>query len=142
MWWCARSRACERGIRRAAALLLCAFTLAACATVERIPYTVQEQQQAVIPGIPEARVWADDPALARRNPLINLRGRERPTILALSGGGADGAFGAGLLTGWTQRGDRPQFAIVTGASAGALIAPFAFLGPNYDGVLEAVFSSG
>ena len=53
---------------------------------------------------------------------------DSPAILALSGGGADGAFGAGLLNGWTQRGDRPQFAIVTGASAGALIAPFAFLG--------------
>ena len=60
----------------------------------------------------------------------------------MSGGGADGAFGAGLLTGWTERGDRPRFTIVTGASAGSLIAPFAFLGPEYDHVLSAVFNSG
>ncbi len=119
-----------------------AITLAGCATVERIPYTQQEQQLAVVPGIPEARVWADDPALAKRNPILDTRSRERPTILALSGGGADGAFGAGLLKGWTERGDRPVFTIVTGASAGALIAPFAFLGSRYDPTLESVFSNG
>jgi predicted acylesterase/phospholipase RssA len=122
-------------------LALCAALLAACASVERIPYTQQEQELAVIPGIPQARAWADDPAIARR-PMLDPRARETPIILALSGGGADGAFGAGLLNGWTQRGDRPKFTIVTGASAGALIAPFAFLGPQYDSVLADVFSSG
>jgi predicted acylesterase/phospholipase RssA len=122
-------------------LALSAALLAACASVERIPYTQQEQELAVIPGIPQARAWADDPAIARR-PMLDPRARETPIILALSGGGADGAFGAGLLNGWTQRGDRPKFTIVTGASAGALIAPFAFLGPQYDSVLADVFSSG
>ena len=48
--------------------------------------------------------------------------------LAISGGGSDGAFGGGLLTGWSQSGNRPEFAAVTGASIGALIAPYAFLG--------------
>ena len=67
---------------------------------------------------------------------------KQPTALALSGGGADGAFGAGLLAGWSARGTRPQFTIVTGASAGALIAPFAFLGPAYDEMLKSVFASG
>ncbi|ARP98856.1 patatin-like phospholipase family protein [Pseudorhodoplanes sinuspersici] len=129
-------------VRQAVALVLCAVLVSACAGIERIPYTQQEQQVAVIPGIPEARMWADDPALARNNPLLDAPGRDRPVVLALSGGGADGAFGAGLLTGWTQRGDRPQFTIVTGASAGALIAPFAFLGSGYDPVLTSVFSSG
>ena len=138
----ARMMASLPGLQRAAALLLGTFLLAACASIVRIPYTQQEQELAVIPGIPEARVWADDPTLARKNPLLELRSRESPAILALSGGGADGAFGAGLLNGWTQRGDRPRFAIVTGASAGALIAPFAFLGPQYDSVLAEVFSSG
>jgi predicted acylesterase/phospholipase RssA len=142
MRWRARRGASPSGLRRAAALVLSAVLLTACATVERIPYTQQEQELAVIPGIPEARAWADDPSLARRNPLLALRGRESPTILALSGGGADGAFGAGLLNGWSQRGDRPRFTIVTGASAGALIAPFAFLGSQYDPVLADVFSSG
>lgn len=130
------------GLRRGIALVLCAALMTACATLERVPYTQQEQELAVIPGIPEARVWADDPALARKNSLLDLRSRESPAILALSGGGADGAFGAGLLNGWTQRGDRPKFTIVTGASAGALIAPFAFLGPQYDEVLSTVFSGG
>src|SRR5262249_28842944 len=60
----------------------------------------------------------------------------------LSGGGADGAFGAGFLVGWTERGSRPQFTVVTGASAGSLIAPFAFLGSSHDEVLKTVFASG
>ena len=77
----------------------------------------------------------------RRSPVTRLK-LAQPTILALSGGGAEGAFGAGLLTGWTARGTRPQFTFVTGASAGALIAPFAFLGPTYDETLSSVFASG
>jgi hypothetical protein len=61
-------------------------------------------------------------------------------FLALSGGGDDGAFGAGLLCGWTQSGQRPEFKLVTGISTGALLAPFAFLGPQYDEVLKAVYT--
>jgi len=68
--------------------------------------------------------------------------RVQPTILALSGGGADGAFGAGLLSGWSARGTRPQFTFVTGSSAGALLAPFAFLGSTYDETIRGVFASG
>ena len=66
----------------------------------------------------------------------------RPVVetLALSGGGSDGAFGAGVLAGWTARGDRPQFEVVTGVSAGAIIAPFAFLGPRYDRQLEEIWT--
>lgn len=62
-------------------------------------------------------------------------------FLALSGGGDDGAFGAGLLSGWTAAGNRPSFKLVTGISTGALIAPFAFLGPKYDAVLKAVYTN-
>jgi len=61
------------------------------------------------------------------------------TVLALSGGGANGAYGAGLLVGWTQAGTRPQFDLVTGVSTGALIAPLAFLGPAWDGKLAAAY---
>ncbi|HEY4443835.1 MAG TPA: patatin-like phospholipase family protein, partial [Steroidobacteraceae bacterium] len=61
-------------------------------------------------------------------------------ILALSGGGAGAAFGAGALVGWTRAGNRPQFQIVTGASAGALIAPLAFLGSDWDAQLEEAFA--
>ena len=62
-------------------------------------------------------------------------------ILAVSGGGDNGAFGAGLLTGWTKAGTRPQFKAVTGISTGALIAPFAFLGEEFDPQLTEVFTT-
>jgi hypothetical protein len=61
-------------------------------------------------------------------------------FLALSGGGDNGAFGSGLLSGWTAAGNRPEFKVVTGISTGALIAPFAFLGPKYDASLKEVFT--
>jgi len=71
------------------------------------------------------------------------RGGELPTahLLSLSGGGDNGAFGAGLLVGWTAHGDRPSFKLVTGVSTGALIAPFAFLGPEYDAALTDVYTN-
>ncbi|HEY8218463.1 MAG TPA: patatin-like phospholipase family protein [Methylobacter sp.] len=62
-------------------------------------------------------------------------------FLALSGGGDNGAFGSGLLAGWTATGNRPEFKTVTGISTGGLIAPFAFLGPKYDSPLKEVFTS-
>jgi predicted patatin/cPLA2 family phospholipase len=61
-------------------------------------------------------------------------------FLAISGGGDNGAYGAGFLNGWTASGKRPEFKVVTGVSTGALIAPFAFLGPKYDYVLEKVYT--
>lgn len=61
--------------------------------------------------------------------------------LSISGGGSDGAFGAGLLNGWTESGGRPRFKVVTGVSTGSLIAPFAFLGPAYDDELEASYTT-
>jgi hypothetical protein len=60
--------------------------------------------------------------------------------LALSGGGLNGAFGAGLLNGWTLSGKRPEFTAVTGISTGSLIAPFAFLGSDYDRVLAEIYT--
>jgi len=62
--------------------------------------------------------------------------------LVLSGGGAGGAFGAGALVGLSRGHERPQFDVVTGVSAGALIAPFAFLGPEWDAQLTEAFTSG
>ena len=61
--------------------------------------------------------------------------------LAISGGGDNGAFAAGLLNGWTAAGTRPEFKLVTGISTGALIAPFAFLGPKYDATLKEVYTT-
>jgi predicted acylesterase/phospholipase RssA len=79
-------------------------------------------------------------SVARR--AQDLRGGEPFTILALSGGGADGAFGAGALVGLTQAGARPQFSVVTGVSAGALLAPYAFLGPEWDQRLMDAYTNG
>jgi len=62
-------------------------------------------------------------------------------VLALSSGGADGAFGAGVLRGWTQSNERPNFDVVTGVSTGALMAVLAFLGPEYDDMLESLYTS-
>jgi predicted acylesterase/phospholipase RssA len=61
-------------------------------------------------------------------------------FLAISGGGDDGAFGAGLLVGWSESGRRPEFKMVTGVSTGALLAPFAFLGPAYDEKLKDIYT--
>jgi len=63
------------------------------------------------------------------------------TILALSAGGADGAFGAGVLAGWTAHGSRPEFDVVTGVSTGALLAVLAFLGPEYDSIIERLYTT-
>ena len=103
---------------------------------ERAPFTAQDEDAAVIPGIPDARVWGDsDSAFARLLPQAS------GPWLAISGGGSDGAYGAGVLTGWSEAGTRPEFAVVTGVSIGALIAPFAFLGPRYDEELHKNFTT-
>jgi hypothetical protein len=70
-----------------------------------------------------------------------LPGRPPRNVLCLSGGGSYGAYSAGVLVGWTQRGDRPQFDVVTGISTGALIAPFAFLGPKYDPLIQQFYTT-
>jgi hypothetical protein len=68
-------------------------------------------------------------------------GRPPRNVLCLSGGGSYGAYSAGVLVGWTQRGDRPCFDVVTGISTGALIAPFAFLGPKYDADIQEFYTT-
>ncbi|HEY7664692.1 MAG TPA: patatin-like phospholipase family protein [Xanthobacteraceae bacterium] len=103
---------------------------------ERTAFSAEEDNAAIVPGIPDARVWGDSAVeFARLLPQAN------GPWLAISGGGSDGAFGAGVLTGWTQSGTRPEFAAVTGVSIGALIAPFAFLGPRYDEEVHKNFTT-
>jgi patatin-like phospholipase len=121
-----------------------AVLLVDCSSFPRKPFTREQQAVAAIPGISDARIWADDPTgLSRTLPFSD--GQGKPTsidVLALSGGGAEGAFGAGLLVGWTQAGNRPEFSVVSGTSSGALIAPFAFLGASHDLTLKDLFTSG
>lgn len=69
-----------------------------------------------------------------------LKSGETISLLAVSGGASYGAYGAGLLNGWSSQGSRPAFKVVTGISAGAIIASFAFLGSDYDGKLKEFFT--
>jgi hypothetical protein len=131
-----------------------ALVLAGCASIVRLPAPpMAELERLEILDVPDARFWADgDPAPLRRYLARVVERRDegvaRPGpaglppvhFLALSGGADDGAFGAGVLAGWTESGTRPSFSLVTGISAGALIAPFAFLGPAYDDRLRALFT--
>jgi hypothetical protein len=136
-----------------AALLL---LLQGCATPTRLAAVpAQDTTRAEIPGVPNARYWVDtdvEPfirdAIAsaqRERDYLARTGHQGPLppihFLAVSGGGDDGAFGAGLLVGWTETGTRPAFRGVTGISTGALIAPFAFLGPEYDDELRTVYTT-
>lgn len=128
------------------------YSLTSCAvTQKRNPIPNEVLGTAVqIPGIPQARVWGDkDPEYlqtwSRRSRQDLLK--EYPEVvgrhhnyLAISGGGENGAFGAGLLSGWSEAGTRPEFTMVSGISAGALTAPFAFLGPAYDEQLKEIFT--
>ncbi len=112
-------------------------------------------EDATPTGYGQIRFWADDTPdnieamFEQRAALLNRRFADaiaagqpiRLSYLALSGGGAEGAFGAGLLNGWTRSGTRPEFEMVTGISTGALIAPFAFLGPEWDDELKEVFTT-
>lgn len=139
--------------------LLCAVLILlvqGCATPGRLAAVpAHDTTRAEIPGIPNARYYVDtDIASFAREALASVQ-RERaylartghrgplPPIdfLAVSGGGDDGAFGAGLLVGWSKTGTRPEFKGVTGVSTGALIAPFAFLGAGEDDALRSVYTN-
>jgi hypothetical protein len=130
------------------AILLPVFFLSACSFIPRDHFSAREQSAAIIPGVPNARFWVDGSDAELREFLkgsalssaIAITGSF--DVLAISGGAYDGAYGAGIINGWTSTGSRPKFAIVTGVSAGALIAPLAFLGPDYDAEIAEAFSGG
>ncbi len=138
---------------RAVLLLGAMLIVCGCASVrDRRPVPEPLVDLAEIPGIPQARHWADGPmsnetedwfelpdeVIQRRHSGVYARDHH---YLAISGGGPNGAYGAGLLNGWTRSGTRPEFVWVTGISTGALIAPFAFLGSDYDWILEEVYTT-
>ena len=138
--------------------LLVAGALAGCASAiarNPVPAALENQAEVVGMGASPIRFWGDQLppnadamvkekwAQVRANRPEMLKTGRRPVVnfLALSGGGSDGAFGAGVLSGWTASGKRPEFDLVTGVSTGALTAPFAFLGPKYDEALKTVFTT-
>jgi Patatin-like phospholipase len=127
--------------------LLSCLTLSGCAASPRHGAPVGHDANAVVPGFPAEIRWIGStrrdielrsPGLLRQ---VQRAADGRPVnVLVLSGGGAGSAFGAGALVGLSRRGTRPDFQIVTGVSAGALIAPLAFLGQDWDSQLAEAFS--
>jgi hypothetical protein len=162
---CVTTGACRRDdeqasmyalVHKAALAIMLGATLivGGCALPHREPaLTIAQSHQVLVLGIPNARFMPSDIAQLQQE-FVSAAQREidwrrdagqtgplpPAELLAVSGGGDDGAFGAGLLVGWTARGDRPAFKGVTGVSTGALTAPFAFLGPDYDPQLKAVYT--
>jgi predicted acylesterase/phospholipase RssA len=141
-------------------LLLTAVALAllqGCSTMpDRLPAVPDDlTSKAEIPEMPGVRYVAGGDAadltraaleaLKREKDYLAQQGHVGPTppaiFLAISGGGDNGAFAAGLLNAWTETGTRPEFRLVTGISTGALIAPFAFLGSKYDATLKQVYTT-
>lgn len=121
-----------------------AGALAACGTLDRPNGPLRIADGALVRAA-DPRIRASDGARLKAFTQEiggRLRADHPTSILALSGGGANGAYGAGLLVGWTEHGDRPQFDVVTGVSTGALAAPFAFLGPEWDDQLREAYTSG
>jgi hypothetical protein len=135
--------------------LLTAFASACSPDILRVPLPaadVASATAAITPSSDEGaiRIWGDEkpawfdslinappPTLKERFP--GIYGKPH-TYLALSGGGENGAYGAGLLAGWTAAGDRPEFTMVTGISTGSLIAPFAFMGSAYDRQMTEIYT--
>ena len=134
-----------------------AIALAGCTTTPtRLPAVPSAlTTRAEIPGMPGVRhVGGGDMSELTRDALDGLRKEQEyrakqglkgplpPAVfVAISGGGDNGAYTAGLLNGWTASGPRPEFRLVTGISTGALIAPFAFLGPKYDAMLKELYTT-
>ena len=136
------------------AIVGAAVAVTGCGTLLRNPVPPQWTAAAAIPEMPEIRAEAGRVDRAMERDLVESFAQESSddfplgvdgvvhyAHLALSGGGANGAFGAGFLNGWSSSGSRPAFKIVTGVSTGALMAPFAFLGPSYDAALREFYTT-
>ena len=134
--------------------MLLAASLGACATAERVAVPESLIDEVSLAGYDDIRFWGDAEIprveertqnllalLAEQNTeAIRSGAAVQVSFLAISGGGGNGAFGAGLLNGWTDVGGRPSFRIVSGVSTGAIIAPFAFLGAQYDQQLRYAYT--
>jgi hypothetical protein len=131
-----------------------AISLGACGTLSRNPVPLDAQDNPSIAGYEEIRYFPLTDAEQMREAIRQAYltetpesyetlpdGSRRYNYLAVSGGGSDGAFGTGILNGWTAHGDRPEFKVVTGVSTGALIAPLAFLGSSYDPQIKEAYTT-
>ena len=139
---------------RCLAVIALPLVIAACSTPQRldavpfahVPQAIPEVENVRFIAGPTMEKFADEylSSLRKEQAYLASTGHTGPlpptSFLAISGGGGNGAFGAGLITGWTSAG-RPVFKTVTGVSTGALIAPFAFLGPKYDSALRETYTT-
>lgn len=146
------SRVSNRGgLARSVVVLSLVLVLSACTSLVRNPVPEYAVDRADVPDIPGMRMIRDqfpddwDQRLAQTEAQIRAANPDGSTgpasFLAISGGGANGAFGAGIIVGWSAAGDRPDFRLVTGVSTGALMAPFAFVGPEYDPQLRELYTT-
>jgi len=135
-------------LSRLAVLSACCLILAGCVTTQlRNPYTVEELITSSVSERNDLRFFpARESDVQAALDWSGEQGNVPPPaeggrfdVLALSAGGPDGAFGAGALSGMQKAGNRPQYEVVTGASTGAVIAPFAFLGPRYDNFITSMY---
>jgi hypothetical protein len=129
---------------RLLALLFAVLTLTACGSLPRDVFTATDLAGEAPQGMNDIRFNASDAeAGIRFADAARTRRAHQKTfdVLAISGGGSNGAYGAGILVGWSKTGERPEFDIVTGVSTGALTAPFAFLGPDWDRRLTEAYTS-
>ncbi len=125
-----------------------------CATPKRIALPGNYLDHAEVVGMPGVRDWGDEFSELFQSDMVevmksySIKNRDKidakestADILAISGGGGAGAFGVGLLNGWSDAGDRPEFTLVTGISTGGLVAPFAFLGSEYDQIIKKLYTT-
>ena len=133
-------------------LVLTLFSAGCAKTRVYSPPPANLEDRVQVEGFENVRVWGDKDSPVLDNIAIEsikheieangIESLRNPvSYLALSGGGENGAFGAGVLCGWTAAGNRPTFKLVTGISTGALLAPFAFLGSDYDTQLKEVYTT-
>lgn len=134
-------------------LLIGFLLLVGCSQLPRNPVPIALMPVAEIPKMPNIRAGAGHVSPIFEADLLKSYQDESKEMfrvsdgvwvyphLALSGGGPNGAFGAGFLNGWTKTGKRPIFKVVSGVSTGALIAPFAFLGADYDQALHDFYTT-
>lgn len=120
--------------------------LASCSGLPRVPVDLVDLDSVRISGIEGARYWGDVAPENYAELLGEVDAQRRASgllgdyaTLSLSGGGENGAYSAGILTAWSESGTRPEFLSVTGVSTGALAAPFAFLGSEYDDELRRLY---
>ena len=123
-------------------------------SLQRNPVPLANISSGRLTDMPGVRAWGDEHSVVFQKDFVESIRQEKPGTfprnpdgslnyhaLTLSGGGENGAFGAGFLCGWTKSGTRPDFKLVTGISTGSLIATFAFLGPDYDKELKEAYTT-